>query len=193
MDTHPTDAQLLTTWQAGDAKAGHTLCMRYYQTTERFFRGRIPVKSDSVDLTQQTFLDVTANHGIIRAFAPFLFRVRSRRLSDYYRRLYRKGHCEPYETQQAQQTGVETRAARGERKRAVREALALLPAERYEILWLHYADGLSNAQIAEILELPVGTVKSRLRLGRQQLSKSLATVKSGVPALSDLFRLRPKT
>jgi len=166
--------------------------MRYYQTTERFFRGRIPVKSDSVDLTQQTFLDVTANRQRIRSFAPFLFRVRSRRLSDYYRRLYRTGYCEPYKTQQAKQTGVETRATRGERKRAVREALTLLPPDRYEALWLHYADGLTSSQIAEVLELPVGTVKSRLRLGRQQLSKSLATINSGVPALSDLFRLSSK-
>lgn len=192
MDKQPTDAQLLANWQAGNSQAGHALYTRYYQTTERFFRGRIPVKSDSYDLTQQTFLAVTEKQNAIQEFAPFLFRVRSCRLHDYYRRQYRKGHSESYETQQAKQTGLETRVNRGERKLAVREALKQLPERLYEVLWLHYADGLTNVQIAEILEIPVGTVKSRLRAGREQLAKSLANIKTGVPSLSEIFQLRPK-
>ncbi|MGB1014552.1 MAG: RNA polymerase sigma factor [Nannocystaceae bacterium] len=167
--------------------------MRYYQTTERFFRGRIRVVSDAVDLTQQTFLDVAAKHGEIRNFRRFLFRVRSRRLVDYYRRGYREeGKHDTYASTPGRRTGVETATSRNERKLAVREALTSLPTDRYEILWLHYADCLSARKIAELLEVPVGTVKSRLRLGREQLAKKLAPIQTGVPALSELFRLDQK-
>lgn len=185
-----TDRELLEAWQANDVRAGHTLCMRYYRTTERFFRGRIWSTTDSVDLTQQTFLDVSAKHRQIRNFRQFLFRVRSRRLADYYRRGYREGDKrEVYTTRAATRTGVETSISRQELRAAVREALCSLDAERYEILWLHYTDCLSTTKIAEILEIPVGTVKSRLRLGREKLAKLLAPIQRGVPSLREIFEI----
>lgn len=184
------DSELLEAWQADDIRAGHTLCMRYYQTTERFFRGRIRSTTDAVDLTQQTFLDVSQKHQQIRNFRQFLFRVRSRRLADYYRKSYREGdRQETYTTRAGKRTGVETSLSREERRKAVREALSSLDADRYEILWLHYADCLSAKRIAEILEIPVGTVKSRLRLGREKLAKLLAPIQRGVPSLREIFEI----
>jgi len=184
------DGDLLRAWQSDDIRAGHTLCMRYYQTTERFFRGRIRTSSDSVDLTQQTFLDVSSKHREIRNFRHFLFRVRSRRLADYYRRGYREeGKHDTYSTSPGNRTGVETSLSRQERREALHEALSNLEAPRYEVLWLHYADCLSTRKIAAILEIPVGTVKSRLRLGREQLAKLLAPMKTGVPTLKEFFQI----
>jgi RNA polymerase sigma-70 factor (ECF subfamily) len=53
-------------------------------------------------------------------------------------------------------------------------ALRHLPLEQREILALHHLDGLPVAELAEILGIPVGTVKSRLHTARQALQRSLA-------------------
>jgi RNA polymerase sigma-70 factor (ECF subfamily) len=53
-------------------------------------------------------------------------------------------------------------------------ALRCLPLEQREILALHHLDGLPVAELAGILGLPVGTVKSRLHTARLALQRSLA-------------------
>lgn len=59
---------------------------------------------------------------------------------------------------------------RGERVRAV---LALLPAEQTEVVTLAFIDGLSHSEIAARLGLPLGTVKSRMRLAYQKVRDAL--------------------
>lgn len=65
-------------------------------------------------------------------------------------------------------------AIRREERDRVREALALLPGEQREVVELAYYGGLSQAEIAERLELPVGTVKSRARLALEKLRAEMA-------------------
>jgi RNA polymerase sigma-70 factor (ECF subfamily) len=55
-----------------------------------------------------------------------------------------------------------------ERER-VRAAIALLPEEQKQVLALAYFQGFTQSQIAETLDLPLGTVKTRIRLGMQKL------------------------
>jgi RNA polymerase sigma-70 factor (ECF subfamily) len=55
-----------------------------------------------------------------------------------------------------------------ERER-VRAAIAQLPEEQKQVLALAYFQGLTQSQIAETLDLPLGTVKTRIRLGMQKL------------------------
>ncbi|MEZ5842291.1 MAG: sigma-70 family RNA polymerase sigma factor [Hyphomicrobiaceae bacterium] len=52
---------------------------------------------------------------------------------------------------------------------AVREAMASLPADQLEVVTLAFVDGLSHSDIAERLGLPLGTVKSRMRLAYQKM------------------------
>jgi RNA polymerase sigma-70 factor (ECF subfamily) len=54
----------------------------------------------------------------------------------------------------------------------VGEALKTLPAEQLEVIRLSYMEGLSQSEIAEKLSLPLGTVKSRMRLAYQRLRGS---------------------
>lgn len=55
----------------------------------------------------------------------------------------------------------------------VRGALDELPAEQRQVIELAYFGGFSQSQIAELLELPAGTVKGRMRLGLTKLRLSL--------------------
>ena len=60
-----------------------------------------------------------------------------------------------------------------ERQALVRGALAVLPREQRLALELSYFNGLTQQQISEALHQPLGTVKTRIRLGMQKLRRSL--------------------
>lgn len=67
-----------------------------------------------------------------------------------------------------------------ERRRYVQQALAGLTAEQRQAVALAYFYGLSQSEIAEKLQLPLGTVKTRIRLGMMKLRESLAPYEPGV-------------
>jgi RNA polymerase sigma-70 factor (ECF subfamily) len=71
-------------------------------------------------------------------------------------------------------------AERGERSRIVREAMQALPPEQRQSLELAYFEGLSQTEIAERTGLPLGTVKTRMRLAIQKLREQLGDMSVGV-------------
>jgi RNA polymerase sigma-70 factor (ECF subfamily) len=64
-----------------------------------------------------------------------------------------------------------------ERDARVRAALAELPADQHQVIVLSYVEGLSHGEIAERLRLPLGTVKSRMRIAYQRIRASLEDLK----------------
>jgi RNA polymerase sigma-70 factor (ECF subfamily) len=62
----------------------------------------------------------------------------------------------------------------------VREALARLPADQLTVVRLAYFQGLTQSEIAEHLDIPLGTVKTRLRLAFDKLRQALAPLKDWV-------------
>jgi RNA polymerase sigma-70 factor, ECF subfamily len=62
---------------------------------------------------------------------------------------------------------------RREESRQVRGALDELPADQRQVIELAYFGGLSHSQIAEMLDLPPGTVKGRMRLGLTKMRSAL--------------------
>jgi len=72
----------------------------------------------------------------------------------------------------AERTEVEV--ARREEAAGVRSALDTLPDDQRRTIELAYFGGFSHSQIAEILGMPVGTVKGRMRLGLEKMRRQLA-------------------
>ncbi len=64
-----------------------------------------------------------------------------------------------------------------DRQRLVQDCLATLPSEQREVISLSFMEGLAHSEIAERLDLPLGTVKSRLRLSFEKLRPMLRTLK----------------
>jgi RNA polymerase sigma-70 factor (ECF subfamily) len=89
-----------------------------------------------------------------------------------------------HERRRASATGIEERleapertdeeAQAREQAAEVRQALGALPDEQRQVIELAYFDGLTHTQIAATLNLPVGTVKGRMRLGLLKLHTQLA-------------------
>jgi RNA polymerase sigma-70 factor, ECF subfamily len=71
-----------------------------------------------------------------------------------------------------QQTDVEV--ARREEAKTVRAAIGELPEEQVRVIELAYFGGFSHSEIADQLDMPIGTVKGRMRLGLDKLRRSLA-------------------
>lgn len=73
----------------------------------------------------------------------------------------------------------EETTASNEHQRLVRRALASLPTEQRQIIELAYFSGLSHSEIAAHLGQPLGTVKTRTRLGMMKLKELLAPMMTG--------------
>jgi RNA polymerase sigma-70 factor (ECF subfamily) len=63
-----------------------------------------------------------------------------------------------------------------EQRERVQAALAELPPEQKEVVSLAYLEGLSHSEIAERLGLPLGTVKSRMRIAYQKIRQALESL-----------------
>lgn len=64
-----------------------------------------------------------------------------------------------------------------ERRKRVQSALSELPADQHEVVALSYIEGLSHSEIAERLGLPLGTVKSRMRLAYLKIREAVEDLK----------------
>ena len=74
--------------------------------------------------------------------------------------------------------GADTRTHVSLRAERVREGVRALPAEQRDVLALAFWGGLTQTEIAERTGTPLGTVKSRVRLGMEKLRRHLAEVAS---------------
>ncbi len=70
---------------------------------------------------------------------------------------------------------------RNSQREQVREALRVLPPEQLKVLELAYYSGYTHAEIADLLDLPLGTVKGRMRLGLQKVREYFDTSGREVP------------
>lgn len=176
---HPVDLELVLRMQQGDLDA---LGGIYDRHRNLVYRTALAITGDqeaAADLLQEVFLRLFRfGHRIDpnRPLEPWLYRMTAnmaytwanqrrrwyRLLQEIAERLARESRASPYHV-------VEQREQWGE----VQRALDAISPEKRVVVVLYYLNGLSLVEIAEALELPIGTVKSRLHYGRKSLRKSL--------------------
>jgi RNA polymerase sigma-70 factor (ECF subfamily) len=188
------DLELLAQWCDGSERAGDLLLKRSFGLLYRFFINKVGDATD--DLVQQTLVACVRHKEKIResgAFRMYLLKIARSRLFDYLRALRRhSGHVDDdFEQLSIAQTGLSgtSRLGRAQAAMRVRDALRRLPVELQVVVELHYWEEQSTAQMAEVLEVPQGTVKSRLRRAREQLEIDLGAAAAEVEAL--VGRARP--
>jgi RNA polymerase sigma-70 factor (ECF subfamily) len=134
------------------------------------------------DLAQETMLTVWRKAALYSgdkgSAATWIFTIARNLRID---RLRREIPFQELPDEHLQQTADDPRADElvlaSERQTRLKAVLAELPAEQREIVALAYIDGLSHSAIAARLDLPVGTVKSRMRLAYRNLRSAVEDLK----------------
>lgn len=172
----PSDADLLDAWAAGDTRAGSRLFNRYFLPVSRFFVNKVPEDHD--DLVQETFAACVRGRDRLRdksSFRAYLFAVASNVLRMYFRRRRLHGPGESLDELSVHDLAPSpSTMLRGrEQEHVLLEALRRLPLPLQVVMELHYWEAMTTHEIAEAAELPVGTVRSHLRRGREKLLRAL--------------------
>lgn len=170
-----TDESLLDAWRRGDRTLGNELFARHIRSVSRFFRTKVPDAAE--DLTQQTFLALLDPARIPTvSFRAYLFGIARNQLLMHLRGKTRAAARFDPLTHSAPDAGASpVRVAQaGEQSRALAVALQKLPVDYQVALELHYFDGLSVAEISEVVGKPAGTIKSLLSRGRDLLRERIA-------------------
>jgi RNA polymerase sigma-70 factor (ECF subfamily) len=177
-----TDNDLLRRCKTGDQAAWQELVSRH---TRRVFgvayrfTGRV---DEAEDLTQDIFVKVYQNLDRFResegAFGAWLLTLARHQAIDHYRgrRIERLRQAEdPAVLERVSAPGDSAlgNIERDERVRFVHRGLRALPAELRQVLILCDLEGVAYDEIARMLHLPLGTVKSRINRGRLELARRL--------------------
>lgn len=186
---------LLRAWRDGDLEAGDALFVRHYDAIVRFFRNKV---ADGVkDLVQQTFVGCVEGRERIRGdvgFRAYLFGVARNVLRNHLKGKHRLSSARDFEELSVADlaAGPRTLFAQREEHRLLLEALRAIPVESQIILELRFWEQLKTVEIAEILEVPHGTARSRLRRAKELLEAAIARLaaspqllESTVAGLSD--------
>lgn len=176
-----TDEQLFEKYRGGDAQAIRTLIERHHEDLMRFLTRLTGQRTYAEDVFQETFLQIhqsSDTFDITRRFRPWLFTIAANKARDYLRRKGRRrtldlsapisggrdseggGTFVDLMEVSIPQPGEGLEAE--ETSQRVQQVLEQLSLPLREILLLAYFQRLSYLQIADELEIPLGTVKSRL-------------------------------
>lgn len=173
------DADLLRAWAEGDQTAGNTLVRRHFDSVARFFQSK--VDDAAADLIQRTFLgciEARARFDRIGSFRAYVLGIARRQLLEHFRRMHRHERrldglrISVYDLGES----PSHRVAMREEQKILLAALQRLPLEIQMTLELFYWEQLPEREIAHVLEIPQGTVKSRLSRGRTLLRQHITAL-----------------
>ncbi|MEE3369712.1 MAG: sigma-70 family RNA polymerase sigma factor [Planctomycetota bacterium] len=186
------DSQLIEQTLQGDDTAFATLVARYQPRLFTTLFHVTGTREDAEDVGQEALAQAYVKLSSFQqksSFYTWLYRIacnlwvshrRKRRIEDV---LTRTREDQGNQALDPGESPAE-RVLREERAVAVYAALETLPPDYRSILVLREMEGYRYEQIAEILELPIGTVRSRLHRARVQLSEQLKETHQASPAES---------
>jgi RNA polymerase sigma-70 factor (ECF subfamily) len=185
-----TDEELLTRLKAGQMDQFGLLVRRYERELYGYLRRYLGDDSLAEDVFQNTFLQIFQKidqYEDGRPVRPWLYTIATHQAIDALRRAGRRPVVSLDEARKADPNGethslrelVEARTSdpfehleREERRERVRAGVAALPDHLRSTLLLAYYQGMKYREIAEVLDIPVGTVKSRLHAAIAKLQEA---------------------
>ena len=166
----------------GDARAFEALYDRHGGAAFSLAYRMVGDRASAEDIVQEAMLSIwrsrvryQPDRGSVRTWVLGIVHHRGidalrRNLVHQRRRASAEGIEERIEA--PERTDVEV--ARRDEARSVRAAIETLPEQQGRVIQLAYFGGFTHTQIAEMLDMPVGTVKGRMRLGLEKLRRNLA-------------------
>jgi RNA polymerase sigma-70 factor, ECF subfamily len=170
----------------GDVDAIAALMQHYQHRLYRYMLRMVRQPSTAEDLFQQTWLRVMErgpSYDPRRSFEGWLFAIAHNLAIDHLRRRQPESLDEPLPSQSGATRADLTPGSgadalehvlAGERSVRVAEAVAELPALSREIVTLRFEEEMKLEDIAEVMSLPLGTVKTRLHRAMKSLQQALS-------------------
>jgi RNA polymerase sigma-70 factor (ECF subfamily) len=174
------DEQIVERVRAGDTSEFAELVLRYQDTVYGMARRFVESSADAEDIAQEAFLRVHRGlegfKGDAR-FSTWLYRITWNLCADWIRRHRKPGRASVGLDDTAdiedRRTDIEEGLLDEEQRRSVRQALSALDEKYRSVITLLYYQKLSYEQIAEVLDVPLKTVETRLYRARKLLRASL--------------------
>ncbi len=182
------DTDLLARFVAGDEAAFRIIVRRYKNSLYAFLRRFLNDRSLIEDIFQETFLQIFTsreNFDTSRPLRPWLFTIAANKAKDALRKQQRSTAMTIGTVADSEQMSFDDvlnsitsdkvvpydNMARNETASRVRQVIANMPENLREILILAYFNKFSYKQMASILSIPIGTVKSRLHTAVHRFTK----------------------
>ncbi len=180
---HESDEALIGRFAAGDRGALGELAARYEVMLLGLCRGLLGGRADlAMDAVQETWVRVIRSSGGAAGFAgrssfrTWVYRIAVNQCRTLAERRGREARRQEWDngSMAVVRPRVGETAGAGDVAAAVREAVGAMPEAKREVLLLCYHAGLTHEQAAEVLGIPVGTLKSRLHAALSELRGTLA-------------------
>ena len=179
-----TDADLMAHMAAGNTAAMELLYDRYNRPVYSFAYRMLGDREHAEELLQEVFLRAwrrssrfsDTRGSLISWLLSITHNMAIDELRKQQRRPRKAESAEPdvlLGTLHDTAPSVETQAILADRQRMVRAALAELPENQRLVLEMGYFNGLTQREIAETLDVPLGTIKTRMRLGLRKLQDAV--------------------
>ncbi len=183
-----TDAQLLQSYMNGDEEAFREIVGRYKNSLYAFLRQFLNRTDLVEDVFQETFLQLFTSResfDLNRPLRPWLFTIAANKAKDALRKAQRTSAVPIGTISESQEMSFDEmldslgsdntlpyeELEKGETAARVNEVMASMPETLREILAMAYFSKFSYKQMAEMLSIPIGTVKSRLHTAVARFAK----------------------
>ncbi len=176
------DEELMRLVQAGDPRAFELVYDRHGGAAFSLAYRMVGNRTAAEDISQEAFLSIWRSRlryeperGSVRTWVLGIVHNRAidalRRNTVHDRR---RAGMEGVEERHEAPERTDVEVARRDEARHVRAALGELPEDQVQVIELAYFGGFSHSEIADMLGMPMGTVKGRMRLGLEKMRRALA-------------------
>ncbi len=173
------DADLILKTRRGDVEAYNLLISRWEKRVFNYLLRIVGSREDAFDLSQDVFLKAYQNIRKLEdaaRFAPWLFRIAHNEAYSLFRK--RRPEAEMTDAGMAEREPAAERIYPIEHAIAVATALDRLTTDQKEAVVLKIYQGFKFEEMAEILGVPISTIKSRLYTALELLKMELAPMKT---------------
>ena len=189
MATEPTDTQLVRRVQKGEKGAFDLLVVKYQHKIVNLVMRYVRDPDQAMDITQEAFLKAYRALPRFRgdsAFYTWLYRIAVNTAKNYLAAQRRRPMDIELDMQDPEQYGLhaklkETDTPEGvtlshELRETLERAIEALPDDLRTAIILRELDGMSYEEIAQTMDCPVGTVRSRIFRARDAIGKKVGTL-----------------
>ncbi|HET8700466.1 MAG TPA: RNA polymerase sigma factor RpoE [Nitrococcus sp.] len=182
----PADQALVARVQAGDKQAFNVLAQKYQHKLFKLISRYIHDQTEALDVAQETFIKAyraLPNFRGDSSFYTWLYRIGLNTAKNHLVALGRRLPDSDIDAQDAERYDIDSRlkdhdspealAMRDEIERTIFAAMEELPEDLHTAITLREFKGLTYEEVAEVMDCPIGTVRSRIYRAREAIDKCL--------------------